>query len=495
MMTDRIYEAAQAGVSPQTVRERLFESCLKHPERKALEWYDQQKGTVSFVTYRELLSDIAKLGTAFYNRGLKGKVLALSGSASYPMVLCLLTALCSDMTAVILDQAMEEEALQRDFEWCGGSIRIAEPFLEVDEYLASGEKLLSAGEENWLKEEIRCSQRALMLFTSGTGGKRKAAVLSQENLTLNIYDGEDCCDKSEKRLLLLPLHHIAGIVELRSTLYSGKTLYLSAGMRALLFEYAYVQPVSCFLVPVQASLLLMLIEDRTKEEAVRLLGGHLTTLRTCGAPVQGEIVSRLMDYGITVTSEYGLTESTGGITVTRFCGDQPVCKQGSAGSLLPNMEVLIDQPDSQGIGEILVRGKYVFQGYYRDPQETTRVLENGSLHTGDMGYIDDDGFLFIVGRKKNVLVLESGEKIIPEEMERELYRISGIRECMVYEKNGIIAAKIYAPLLNGDHDKINGEIKRINNSLPTWKRIRWVDLCEEPLVKTSTGKLLRNKNE
>ena len=195
-------------------------------------------------------------------------------------------------------------------------------------------------------------------------------------------------------------------------------------------------------------------------------------------------------YDIKVTSDYGMTETTGPVSVSMEKDGRIFSKEGSVGHILDCLEVKVDNPDENGYGEILISGQCVFDGYYKDKEETDSMLIDGWLHTGDIGYIDEDRFLFIVGRKKNVIILSSGENVIPEEIEKLLYGIPEVEECLVYEKDQSIAAKIFCKG-TASRQYIEGKVDKINAFLPSYKRISIIDMEAEPLPKTMSGKIRR----
>lgn len=391
-------------------------------------------------------------------------------------------------------QAIDEDASGQD-------CRIIR-FSDLPGLLAQGESLLTDGYADWVDDYISEKQPAFMIFTSGTGGKMKAAVIRQENPTLErfVWAGIEA-DKS-KCHLTLPLYHIAGIGDLRGTILVGTTAYLGGGLRYLLKEYAYVKPVTGFMVPAQAELVRGLLQGKSVEEGRKLLGGRFVAIRSSGAPLPGVMRDFFRSYDIDITSDYGMTETCGPVSVSVMKDGRLFSKPGSVGRILDCIEVKIADPNELGHGEVLISGQCVFDGYFEDPEETAKVLKDGWLHTGDIGYVDEDRYLYIVGRKKNVIVTRSGENVIPEEMEDAIRRIPGVKECLVHEKDGKLAVKIYAgapgedqkPDLDGEalRESIQEKIGMMNKGNPTYKRILSVEFTDAPLPKTATGKLIRD---
>ena len=500
----------------ETLARFLFQNAECYASREALNWYDPNKKQVVGITYQKLSEEVSALGSYLYQTGWKRKTVALAGDNSYAWVLFFLTALCSDMTVVPIDPELGTGELWKRVRHCGADALVTEKeiaaklpppehggpagepevklFSDVGAMIECGRRLLQKGDFGWAAEPIRNRQRCMMLYTSGTGGKMKAAVLRQENLTLERFVWENLSINRSRSLLVLPLFHIAGIKELYGALMTGSTVYLSAGLKSLLREFSFVRPMSIFCVPMQAGLLGRMLEGKTREECVRLLGGSLRLIRTSGAPLPEGTRERFASSGITVTSDYGMTETGGPVSVSVIRKGSFYSKPGSAGRVLDRLEVRVDHPDEQGTGEILVSGQGVFDGYYNDPAETKRVLKSGWLHTGDMGFVDEDRFLTITGRLKNVIILSSGENVIPEALEDRLSRIPGVEECLVFEKDGKIAARIRTGSKDEDADaQIREEIRQLNRMLPTYMRIGIVENTTEALPRTDTGKLRRDR--
>ena len=494
----------------ETLAHFFFQNACRVQEKTALEWYDFEKDCVTGVTYEQLFSDMICLGTALYRKGLRQKTIALVGERSYEWVLLFLTLLCSNTIVLPLDPKLPADELKNRISFADARVCFAEDGLlpdlvesripgvtlyrlsEVMDLLKEGRRyFLSAEvEREWIEDLICEKQRVMMIYTSGTGGKMKAAVIRQENFTLERFVWNGLKMQESKCLITLPLYHIAGIGDLRGTLLVGTTAYLSAGLRHLLKEYAYVKPKVGFMVPAQALLLYEVLSGKEKMEARALLGNNFSAIRATGAPLPQNIRDMFLAYDISVTSDYGMTETTGPVSVSMEKDGRIFSKEGSVGHILDCLDVRIADPDENGRGEVLISGQCVFDGYYKDPEETDAILIHGWLHTGDIGYIDEDRFLFIVGRKKNVIILPSGENVIPEELEKLLYRIPEVEECLVYEKGEKIAAGIFC----GDAVKreyLESETDKINQSLPSYKRIGVIELRTEPFQKTSSGKIRR----
>ena len=493
----------------ETLAFYILKCAMNCPDTAALEWFDEDKGCINAVTYRQLAADILALGAAFHAKALSGKTLALSGKTGYYRVLSFITCLFCDIITVPLDPSLTSGELKKKLLHCRADLLIADddvakktqdisdftviPTENVSEMLSYGRDLIKNGDNGIADIPVPNNARCLILFTSGTGGKMKAAVLRQENLSLERFVWEGLGVQGGKSLLILPLFHIAGIKNLYGCLMAGGTLYLSSGLKYLTAEYAYVKPVHLFCVPAQAELICSLLEGKSCEEGKKLLGGSLELIRTSGAPLSESIRDRLHPFGIETSSDYGMTEAGGPVAVTFRKNGSFVSKAGAVGHILDCIDVRIVSPDINGNGEIVISGQCVFDGYLGDIEETNKVIRNGSIYTGDIGYIDDEGFLYIRGRTKNVIILSSGENVIPEELEKEIMKINGVHECLVFSDTDKIATAIYAPkACDSEHERLIAELRRLNSSLPSWKRIGRFIFTKDPLPRTSTGKLLRN---
>lgn len=492
----------------ETLANFFFRNACEFPDKMALEWYDFDKDCVTGVTYEELFSDIVCLGTALYEKGFRGKTVSLVGERSYEWVLLFLTVLCSNMIVLPLDPNLDTgEIIKRngfaDTDACfteeglphykeltnDGSVKLYK-LKDIMSMISDGRHAVENGDYDWLKDSIRESQRTVMIYTSGTGGKMKAAVIRQENFTLERYVWNGLAMQNSKCLITLPLYHIAGIGDLRGTLLVGTTAYLSSGLRYILKEYAYAKPKVGFMVPAQALLLYEVLSGKEKKKARELLGNNFSAIRATGAPLPSNIRDMFLKYDITVTSDYGMTETAGPVSVSMVKDGKIFSKEGSVGHILDCIDVRVDTPDENGCGEILISGQCVFDGYYKDKEETDSIIIDGWLHTGDIGYIDEDRFLYIVGRKKNVIILSSGENVIPEEIEKLIYRIPEVDECLVRGKNDRISVSLFCKD-TVTREYICDEINKLNKTLPSYKRISDIDMLEEPLPKTSSGKIRR----
>ena len=380
---------------------------------------------------------------------------------------------------------------------------------------------------------------SILLFTSGTTSKSKAVMLNQNGIATNIYDMQLVEDfrSTDVNIAFLPFHHIFGSTGMLVMLASGLKTVFPDGLKYIkqnLIEYK----VSLFVgVPIlidkMYSTIIKEIEKQGKTKLINTaikisnfllkfhidirrllfkqlidqLGGDMRFIISGGAPLDTNVEKWFNQIGINIVQGYGLTETSPVIAAEDFGHT----RYGSVGMPMKSLEVKIDNPDSAGVGEITVKGPNVMLGYYNNQEKTDEVLQDGWFHTGDLGYIDKDGFLFITGRKKDLIVLKNGKKVFPEELELLINRLDEVEECFVYglpSKNDVNDVKVAVEIVYNDnfvkahYNNINEEdlkviiwnkIKEINKTLPMYKYIKDMILTKEPLIKTTTNKTKRNE--
>ena len=500
-------EIAQA-CDVQTFKHYLFQNGYCFPNKAAIEWIDAETNKLHSVTYSELCEHVACLGTALYDAGFKGKTIALLESRSYEWVLLAVTAMCCEMRVVPIDCNENAEELQHKLDFCdadvsfaaeGFALSVAENLsctiideASVRELVAEGREAWKEGNDSWVKDYISENQPNVMIFTSGTGGKLKLAVLTQGSFTLErvVRQGLGMDKSQNKCLITLPFFHIAGLIDLRGCMMLGLTAVISQGLKFLLQEYSFAKPEIVFIVPAQAMFLYSVLMGKDKQTGRDLLGGNLKAIRTSGAPLPQNIRYAFKSFDIEVTSDYGMTETSGPVSVSILKDGEIFTKPGSVGRILDCLHVYAESPDENGCGEIVIEGPCLFDGYYKDDEETKKVLKDEKLYTGDVGYVDEDNFLFLVGRKKNVIILSNGENIIPEEIEKRLYQIPEVKECLVYADGDKLAIKVYCENSVDEHE-VEAKVLELNKNQPNHKKLRAVHVVNSPLEKTKTGKILR----
>jgi len=512
-------------------------------------------------TFKDLVYDINCFGTALFSLGLKGARVAVTGRNSYPWVVSYLANLFGGNVAVPLDKELQvnelEDSLARseavaivyDSKYESKISEIKENGktslkyyisteggdLSFDSMLKKGEELIKNGDTSFTDVNPDPDAMSILLFTSGTTDKSKAVMLCQRGIACNICDMQMVEDirPTDTNIAFLPFHHIFGSVGMLVMVSCGVKTTFPDGLRYIkqnLGEYG----VSLFVgVPVLLDGMKSVVEREVKKQGkekliavmrkvtrglrkvkidvrrkifkqiIDALGGKMRLIISGGAPLDPATAEFFIDMGIDLVQGYGLTETSPVISAE----NERYIKRGSVGIPMRSLEVKTDNRDADGIGEIKVKGPTVMLGYYNNEEATKEVLDNGWFNTGDLGYIDKDGFLFITGRKKDMIVLKNGKKIFPEEMETLVNRIEGISECIVYgysddggiSYDKILCKAVYEPSAFKDktedeiHDIIWAQIKEINKTLPMYKYIKGLTVTDVPLIKTTTNKVKRNE--
>lgn len=530
--------------------------------------YKEEKETrYENITYDKFLKDIQAFGTDLYKLGLKDKRVAVIGRNRYEWIVAHLSVLLGGMVSVPLDKELkidelenslirsEVEAIVFDEKYVElieklkqrGNTKIKEyicmsetpEYRSVDMLIKDGQKYLRSGYKDYLNCEIDKNKMSILLFTSGTTSKSKAVMLSQKNIASNIYAlqlSEDFYD-TDVNIAFLPFHHIFGqtgmllmIINGVKTVFTDGLRYISQNFKEygvsvfvgvpILIEAIYnnvwqqirkqrKEKLVRLLIKVSNILLKVKIDIRRKlfKNIIDGLGGKLRFVISGGAPIDKKIEQGFRDLGIEVATGYGLTETSPVIAAQTSTAKIP----GSVGVAMPNVNIEIINKDENQIGEIIVSGPNVMLGYYRDEEKNNEVLKDGYFYTGDLGYIDAKGNLFITGRKKDMIVLKNGKKIFPDEIETVVNRMEIVKESMVFglpDKNDPsdiqVAIKIvydddirkkeYAGLTDEEfREKIWGEIKKINQTFPMYKYIKHMILTDEELIKTTTKKIKRKE--
>lgn len=530
--------------------------------------YKEEKETrYENITYDKLLKDIQAFGTGLYKLGLKDKRVAVIGRNRYEWIVAHLSVLLGGMVSVPLDKELkidelenslirsEVEAIVFDEKYVElieelkqrGNTKIKEyicmsemaEYCSVDMLIKDGQKYLRSGYKDYLNCKIDKNKMSILLFTSGTTSKSKAVMLSQKNIASNIYAlqlSEDFYD-TDVNIAFLPFHHIFGqtgmllmIINGVKTVFTDGLRYISQNFKEygvsvfvgvpILIEAIYnnvwqqirkqgKEKLVRRLIKVSNILLKVKIDIRRKlfKNIIDGLGGKLRFVISGGAPIDKKVEQGFRDLGIEVAAGYGLTETSPVIAAQTSTAKIP----GSVGVAMPNVNIEIINKDENQIGEIIVSGPNVMLGYYKDEEKTNEVLKDGHFYTGDLGYIDEKGNLFITGRKKDMIVLKNGKKIFPDEIETVVNRLEIVKESMVFglpDKNDPsdiqVAIKIvyddnirkkeYAGLNDEEfREKIWGEIKQINQTFPMYKYIKHMILTDEELIKTTTKKIKRKE--
>ena len=510
------------------------------------------------ISYKQTKQDVDALGTRLIALGLKGKRIAVIGENSYKWVISYLgttngTGVIvpldkelppreiinllkrAEVSAIIYSKKLEPTVTEAVREVEGIQYRInmaaeehTDNELSFDRLVEAGYELIHNGDCSFLNAEIDREAMCTLLFTSGTTGLAKGVMLSHKNITANVYNMSKYVKIQEPGvgLSVLPMHHSYEMTcHIFTGMYQGMCIAICEGLKYIQKNMKESQATVMLGVPLVFETMHKKVwkqaESSGKAETMRKMVNLSKKLKLYnkpavirknlfiagGAAINPEVIRDYEAMGIPMIQGYGMTENAPIIAVNR---DQ-YSKADSVGKPMPGTEVKILDPDRDGIGEIICRGPSVMIGYYNDPEATAEVLKDGWLHTGDYGRFDKEGFLYICGRKKNVIVTKNGKNIFPEEVEYYLQQSKYIEEVVVYgtvdERSGdtVVRADIFPSFeaIQEDLGEISEEelhafIKKVidetNEQMPLYKRVKRFKLRKEEFEKTTTRKIKRYSN-
>lgn len=561
----KAYRKLYAAEKFDTVKEYINNGIKKYPNNNAFILKHKNGKEVSYtnITYTKFGEDIKAFGTALIHHNLENKRIAIIGKNRYEWAITFVSTLCGVGITVPLDKGLPEQEIILSLERAKADAIVFESeyeniilnvqksntciseyicmdsncdgkFKTVADFINEGTELLKAGNTDYDNHKINPDAIASIIFTSGTTSMSKAVMLSNKNIASNIYNinlAEKIYD-TDVNMAFLPLHHTFGSTALLLFLADGVTNVFCDGLRhiqenlreykvsifvcvPLLLEAMYKKiyaevdkqgktKLLKFANGISRFLLKFKIDIRRKvfKQILDNLGGKLRFVISGASAIDKNVARGFYDFGILAVQGYGLTETSPVLTAE----NAKCIKFGSVGLPLPEVEIKIDNPNNEGIGEIVAKGPNIMLGYYEMEEETAKVLKDGWFYTGDLGYIDKDGFLFITGRKKNVIVLKNGKNVYPEEIELLISTLPYVSENMVYgapkDDDLVLSAKIvynkeYIKEKYGDisefdlKDIIWKDIKKINANLSNYKHIKNLVITDEPMVKTTTQKVKR----
>lgn len=442
------------------------------------------------ITYRKFVKDILQTAGYFTENQIAGQHIAIIAPNSYQWVVTFFAIIATGNVAVPMNAELTEEILKWQCQKADISF-ICYNECEIIEDLGTI-PCIPFGMIHGLELPVdalhnhNVYETIMLLFTSGTTGKSKAVTINLENFLCSSYNmfsvrGE-CLKKvvPEKELITLPLFHIGSIRTMVNRLLNGGILAMGRGAKYVFMDMTRLNPSHVGMVPSMAESLTRIMRRTPPEKIVNYVGSNLQGIIAVGASIKPTVAEYLLKQELEITVIYGMTESTGN-------GSWCLLDEshiGTIGKPDANMDFRIQD------GEILMRSDGVMKSYYNDPEETAEVIVDGWLHTGDMGYCDEDGYYYISGRKKNVIILSNGENVNPEEIEATFGRCTAIEECLAYSDGKGICADVYA----NDQDAAALYIKQYNESMPMYRQVYKVNYVDEPLPKTGSGKIKRKEN-
>ncbi len=538
-------------------------------DRPAYIFKTEKKGEFKTITHKQFREDINALGTSLIKMGLKNKKIAVISENRYEWELAYLSISAGTGVVVPLDKALPDNEIEnlilrsqveaifysKKYDEIMNKLRekkntnlkyfISMELQENDNGIYSqkllvekGKKLIKEGNSSYLDAKIDAEKMGVMLFTSGTTAMSKAVMLSHKNIVTNVMDIIQRFDLNEEDRFLsfLPLHHVFECtVGFLYPISIGGSICFCEGVKHMAENIKEFDITAMISVPAVFDIIyrkvMKTIEKKGKLEAIKKgkkisnlllkikidvrkklfkeihesLGPKLKLVVTGGAALDPETEAGFNDLGFDVEQGYGLTE-----TSPVIAAETPKCRRlGSIGKSFPSVEVKIDNPDENGIGELMAKGPSIMIGYYENDEATKKALDaDGWFHTGDLARIDEDGFIYISGRKKSVIVLNNGKNVFPEEIETLLNKVEGIKESFVYEKKEdgdvkvcvkiVYDKEIIKELYNIEgEDEIReflwGKVKDVNRLMPKYKYVREMIITEEELIKTTTLKIKRHE--
>lgn len=559
-MKNKLFEAKQC----RDIREVLNGVVSKYPSNIAFT-IKTKKGTnpeYRNITYKELKKEVDAFGTGLIKLGLKDKRVAVIGKNSYEWAVTYFAVLSGVGIIVPLDKGLPEQEIEDlIIRSEADAIVFENAYLETmlkiksnkstkiknficmtsiennevtcfNEVVELGKEELKSGNKALYKAKINPEVASIILFTSGTTSISKAVLLSQKNLMSDLY-GIECVIKvfpNDVNMAFLPFHHCLGAIGLITLLNGGAKIVFCDGLRYVSQNLKEYKVTVFFCVPLilesMHKKIISEIKEKGLEKKVRFakkvskflirfgidirrtlfkniidnLGGGVRLVVSGAAAIDRQVVEDFNAFGVLTLQGYGLTETSPVLCVE----NEKSIRYGSIGFPLCNVDVKIDNPNEEGIGEVIARGPMVMLGYYNNQEATNEVLKDGWFHTGDLGYIDNDGYVFLTGRVKNVIVLKNGKNVYPEELEILIANLPYVLENIVFgipesDDDLMLATKIvyneemFANMERSEIEKnIWADIKTINSSLTTYKHIKKLIITTEPMIKTTTNKVKRN---
>ena len=529
------------------------------------------KGEFEEITYKKFGEDVIALGTALTNKyNLKGERIVIVSETTYEWYISYMAALCGAGIAVPTDKELPVNELENVIKRSRASIviysermkdsikKIADDlpgvkyfaemysddklngrYVGLNTIINEGKELVANGDDSFMKIEIDPEEFKVLIFTSGTTSQSKGVMLCNRNLAENInaVSAYVRLYPTDRLFSVLPLHHTyESTIGFLLPMAFGCSVAVCQGLKHIVPNLKETKPTAMLAVPLlienlykkintsiekggKAGLVNSMIHVTNALKTVGIdikrkvfgeiyenLGGNLRFIVSAAAPIDAKVGKWVQDIGITFLQGYGLTETAPIAALT----PEYDTKVGSAGKPIICADIKIHNPNENGEGEIWIKSKTLMLGYYENEEATNEVMNDGWFNAGDIAYMDEDGFLFITGRTKNVIVTQNGKNIYPEEIELLLGKVEEIKECMVYgkqlnedDKELTITVKVIP-----DYDKIEekhgkdlseeqvydiiwNEIKQVNRKLTSYKAIKRLEIKKDEFEKTTTMKIKR----
>ena len=499
----------------------LWEHALgSYADRPAVRWLE--KKNVKERSYRELGEGIAAVRSGLAEEGFHKDHIALIGTSSVEWVTAYFAITTGDNVAVPLDAGLPAEDLiellnrahakalflSPKNKKLAEQVRVSCPEVKKIWLLTEAEdagpetiedvKAAGAGKEK--EFHVRPEDVATIIYTSGTTGKSKGVMLTQENIARNVESVQYEKDPGCVMMSVLPIHHAFCLVmDWLKGFSLGAVVCINDSYMHMVRNMGIFKPEVVLMVPMMIEMIYkrLAAADASIPKnilAEKVFGGNLKIIFTGGAHLDPYYIDQIAEYGVDVFEGYGMSECSPVIS----SNTPGAHKKGSIGRPLPNVEVRFED------GEIQVRGSSVMKGYFEMPKETEETLRDGWLHTGDKGYLDEDGYLFINGRVKNLIILSNGENISPEEIENKLALDPLVGEVVVTGENNALTARIYPDqdvvrMKELSADDVKAALQEVldtyNRTQPTYRQITGLVVRKNPFIRNATGKIKRTEAE
>lgn len=544
-MKNQAYPLYESSGQLTTLRQLIEQKARECPDDVCFR-FCQKGGKVKSVSYRAFYEDVCALGNNLLRHRIYNRRIAILGENSYSWLVTYFALVTTGNVAVLIAKdAADAEISTMLFQTetdivlysnsCVNSVAYCKaiygrrkhfyPIEKLQQRISRGRSAIQRGRNDYKNWQTDPEKACTIFFTSGSTGFSKGVMISQTNICSNISNTLQLVVPKGPILSVLPFHHAFGLVTCALLpVHAHAEVFLCSRLSNFMREIVIAKPRTLGVVPLFVEVFSKTIWRTAKKEGqektlkrgiavsnglLRLgidrrrqlfrsvldkFGGRLECIVCGGAPLDPQYVKEFRSLGVELLNGYGITECSPVLAANRMYHHL----DGSVGQILPQTELKIVDPDSEGNGEIVVRGSGVMLGYYNDPQSTAQVLDqDGWFHTGDLGHVDDDGFLFVTGRKKSLIILANGENVSPEELEQYVSRIDEVQEVVVYEKDHAITAEVYpeeSDLSPAEvRKRIQKEINKLNAKLPNHKHIQKLKIRATEFEKTATRKIKRFK--
>ena len=497
-----------------TIRDILVYACEKYGDRDAVR-YKEGKSEIAAKTYKELIHDSERFSGALKSLGEQGSHIAITGMTSYPWLLAYFGTVNSGSVAVPLDVSLPAEEMCELIDRADATVFVVDE-IRADvaamakercpklKYLISMQKKESEGNvlSFWgLLEEQQegfdyapvPEDLATIMFTSGTTGKSKGVMLSHRNLAENATCLDMKFPEGTVLMSVLPIHHAYCLsMDFLKGFSTGAVVCINDSLIRMVKNIKLFKPNVILMVPLMIETIAKKLEDAAglPPEIVKkeVFGEQFETICSGGAYLPPAMLDLFAKYGINILQGYGMTECSPVISTTVSWN----IRKGTVGQLVPNCEAkTVDE-------ELWVRGSSVMQGYYKMPEETKETLVDGWLRTGDLGYVDEEGFVYLTGRKKNLIITKNGENVSPEELENKIGENRLVQEILVRESEGVIEAEIFPDLeyavkkeITDVSERLQELIDTYNRTAPAYKRVYRLKVRDTEFPKTPSKKIKR----